>query len=304
MKTKLILTLVLIGVFGIEVKGCDVCGGGMGANFPGLFTQLKTNYMGLTYMNSRTSTFHPPDLDDPYKKRKTKENYVGLTILGQMNFTEKWQGLIMIPYKMNRRTGAYSRLENNGMGDVTIGMNYRLIDYSDSAKLMKHFFQVGGGLDIPTGKFKNYDYDENVSPALQLTTGGLNYYFSATYRMRFNSWGWSLNSKYKRFSSNPDDYKMGDNLNMKMMSFYWKSFKKWTSVMEVNYSVDKSMKNTNGSRVIKGSERTVQSVGLEFNAFIKRVIIGVGAQVPVLQNVEDEKVTVGNLFTTKFLITI
>lgn len=304
MKTKAIVASVLFLGFSIGAIGCDICGGAMNSGFPGLFSQLKTNYFGISYSQNHTWTAHPPDLDDPYKKMESKEEYLTLLLMGQVNLAPRLQGIISMPYKINSRRGLNPKFDAHGIGDVSTSLNYRLLDNSDSVRKVKHFVQIGAGVDIPTGKFKSYDLSDNISPGLQLSSGGANFFASSIYRMRIGNWGWSVNTKYKKFSSNPDKYKIGDNLNTKMMSFYWKSYEKWSSVVEMSYNLDMSMNNSINSEDIEGSERKVHSIGLDFNAFINQIIIGVGAQVPFLQNVEDNKVTLGNLYTTKLIITI
>lgn len=84
----------------------------------------------------------------------------------------------------------------------------------DNSGRFTHTLLIGGGVKIPTGKFR---FDENntlevANANFQLGTGSTDFIINAFYTVNSGEWGLATNVSRKFNTTNPQDYRFGNQL--------------------------------------------------------------------------------------------
>ncbi len=205
---KKILTLVIL-LSAIQSKACDICGCANGGAYFGLMPQSHKALVGVRYSHLSFET-HPDS-----KVLKTGETFNVTEIYGRFFPAKRVQVMGFIPYRFDRQTTSANTKEQKGLGDITVLANYNLFNTlmeSEDLSSFNHTLLVGGGVKLPTGRFR---YDENdvlqvANPNFQPGTGSTDFIVNAFYTVNLNSWGLMTNVSRKINTVNSRGYRFGD----------------------------------------------------------------------------------------------
>lgn len=202
---KVVLLALLLA--GVRAKACDICGCGAALSAGGLFPQVQTNMLGVRSTAQRFS--HP------------KGNFNGLSEVYRDDYYEsevffRWfpqsrlQLWLHVPYRVVNRVESERITTVRGLGDFQVRALYTLIKPDTSAKRFKQVLQVGGGLSLPTGKYRQRDVQLTLLPiGIQAGTGAWSGLFNAVYLVQSRKAGLAVQADVRVFSTNEDLFQRG-----------------------------------------------------------------------------------------------
>ncbi len=215
-KSLLILTLSL--AISSYSKACDACGCGIGSVYWGILPNNNLNYLGLWWQHQQFKTHL--DHDDVLHP-ESREYFNTLELRGRFYLTDRLSVMGLVPVGFHRRQQLNEWINLNGLGDISLMANYRLINTADSlVGSIRHQLEIGAGVKLPTGAFRAIDAEEEVNPNWQLGSGSWDFLASANYTALMGKVGLQTNLTYKYNTTNADDYRFGHRLNGMLTLFY------------------------------------------------------------------------------------
>lgn len=297
MKTiVLIVFMVLLSV--PAVKGCDICGCGVGGYYSGMLPQYHKHFVGLRW---RTSMFQS-DLGHEGEgiAAFSKEYFHSLELMGRFYPHRRVQLLAFVPLNYHVRVAPKETNHLVGLGDISILALYNIYNTSFIAeRKTKHNVLLGGGVKVPTGSFERTDsQSELLTPSLQLGTGSVDFIVTTAYTLRHNRWGMNANATYKINLPNKHTYKFGNQFNIAATAFLLHKFKgtDWGLMPKLGVLFEQAHYNLKyeQKRVNTGGHQLLATAGLEI--YYKRIQIGLNYQQPTWQNLSDGLVEAGPRF--------
>ncbi len=131
---------------------CDVCGAGFSVLGVNGASMGNRNAVGIHSNLRYTQTTHPGIFNLP--DVHLQELYVRTELTGLYKLSKKWQLKAIIPYQITEVSGD-EQFKINGLSDVTLAGNYFIKQTNDTLKNRGIFWNIGGGIKLPTGAFLN-----------------------------------------------------------------------------------------------------------------------------------------------------
>ncbi len=274
-----LLTLLLAPVIS---QACDICGCANSGSYFGLMPQSNKSVIGIRY-NYLNFTTHPAS-----QVLRTEEKFNVTELYARFFPIKRVQIMAFLPYRMDQQITTSGTKKQNGFGDMTIFANYNilntLMDRENSSKFT-HTLMVGGGIKLPTGRFK---YDENdvlqvANANFQPGTGSTDFILNAFYTVNLDQWGLGFNVSRKFNTTNSQEYHFGNQL-YGTMDLY-RSFKvgNITLTPTVGLYAEQSARGTKNDVVLDetGGRQLNGTVGV--NLFSNRWTLGINGQKPITQ---------------------
>jgi hypothetical protein len=276
---RFLLTLLLAPVIS---QACDICGCANSGSYFGLMPQSNKSVIGIRY-NYLNFTTHPAS-----QVLRTEEKFNVTELYARFFPIKRVQIMAFLPYRMDQQITTSGTKKQNGFGDMTIFANYNilntLMDRENSSKFT-HTLMVGGGIKLPTGRFK---YDENdvlqvANANFQPGTGSTDFILNAFYTVNLDQWGLGFNVSRKFNTTNSQEYHFGNQL-YGTMDLY-RSFKvgNITLTPTVGLYAEQSARGTKNDVVLDetGGRQLNGTVGV--NLFSNRWTLGINGQKPITQ---------------------
>jgi hypothetical protein len=215
------LTIILSLFISIGSYACEICGCGH-SNFQiGLLPNFTKGFVGLRYTTSQfNSTLSADASQFSHDYYKTMEVWGGYNI-------KKWQVMAFIPYLSTRKVSDDGTTEMNGLGDITLLINYKVLGSVSLSKnektTVRHDLYVGGGIKLPTGanKIDTSNPGFNIGDFnSQAGTGSTDFIFNVTHNLLWNRSGIVTNLTYRANTSNEKDYRYGNRAYANMAYYY------------------------------------------------------------------------------------
>lgn len=271
-----------------EVNACDICGCSSGNYFIGPFQQFHKHFFGTRYS---FRSFRSRMADDP--TQFSKDFYQTIELWGGLNIGKKWQVLGFVPYNINRQNSDDGLTKSNGIGDITVIINYNLLNKQSKNKKGSTVSQqlwIGGGVKIPTGNFSPDPNDIIPTASNQAGTGSVDYLLNAMYAIHINNWGINSSITYK-INRSADDYRFGNRFSSS--AFVFRSITSGNTVFNPNLGLLYENLQANklaGEKVPdSGGNALLASAGLETG--FNKISVGFNVQLPVSQNFSNEQTT-------------
>jgi hypothetical protein len=263
---------------------CDICGCSTGSYFIGPFPVFHHHFFGTRYT---FRSFKSSVSGDP--SQFSKDLYQTIELWGGWNLGRKWQVLGFVPYNINKQTSDDGMTRSNGLGDISVMVNYNLLDRQSKdsgGNIVHHQLWIGGGLKIPTGKFSPDPNDIIPSANNQAGTGSVDYLMNLLYAVQFRNWGINCSINYK-VNRKANGYQFGDRLSSN--AFVYHSFDNGRRVLSPNAGIlfeNLRSNKLDGEKVPdSGGNALLAAGGLEIG--FQKISIGFNAQVPLLQNLSN-----------------
>lgn len=201
---------------------CDVCGTSAGNQGLGLLPQMYKHFAGIQYQHRAFKSKHPA-LSDTQPDTYSEQSYRTAQVWGRFCPGKRWQIFGFIPYKYNSYMSDNTVTNSNGIGDVSILINYTIIQTPDSATIfLKHRLQAGGGIKAPTGSYSGITERElSGLPNIQPGSNSWDIPLNINYTLRYKKVGVNADVNYIFTTPNSDRYKYGNRLSTQLISFYW-----------------------------------------------------------------------------------
>jgi hypothetical protein len=262
---------------------CDICGCSSGSYFIGPFPLFHKYFVGTRYT---FRNFKSVVADDP--GQFSKDFYQTIELWGGWNIGKKWQVLAFVPYNINRQNSDDGLVKSNGLGDITVIVNYNLLN--KQSKGINQQLWIGGGIKAPTGKFSP-DPNEIIPQASnQAGSGSVDYLLNAMYAININNWGISSSVNYK-INTKAEGYRFGDRFSSS--AFVFRSLRSGNTVFNPNAGLlyeNLQSNKLNGDKVPdSGGNALLAAAGLEIG--FKKVSLGFNVQLPLAQNFSSDQTT-------------
>jgi hypothetical protein len=279
---KIIIILLSIQVFAFAANACEICGCGVGNHYIGLMPQFNHHFMGVRY---RFSSFKTVIKDSP--DEFSKDFYQTVELWGGWNIGKRWQVLAFIPYNIVYQHSDEGITRQNGLGDASLLVNYKLINKAVGKTTYQLW--IGGGIKLPTGKFSADYTDPDLASIAnsQVGSGSTDFLLNANYTVRNTQWGVSTNASYKINTANKDDYKFGNRFSANSIVFYSLSAGKSVLMPNIGLLYEHAAINDLQKEKIEftGGHLIMAAAGVELA--YNKINIGVNIQAPISQNFAD-----------------
>ncbi len=294
MKKLLVLLFISVSFIFSSYQGaqaCDVCGCGVGNYYFGIMPQFHKNFLGLRY-RYRTFTSHVGDSQYSQSIFGNEEMFQSTEIWARFYPLPKVQILAFIPMNYNKQyengTGITHHLQ--GLGDASLFINYNPVNTtSDTNTILKHNLLLGGGIKLPTGKYKFDENDKiNVNNAnFQLGSGSVDFMLNMVYTVRYKKIGLSSDITYKMNGINNNNYRFGNRLSGGINLFYVQRIDNFTIMPSVGTYLEKAYYDHKKNVIVyqTGGTASLGSAGID--TYFKNFSIGINYQKPISQNLSD-----------------
>jgi len=281
MRKYIILLFFITGIQG--TYACDLCGCNSGNYFIGPIPQFNRYFVGLQYSFQRYNTLLNTD-NTQFSKDffQTTNLLLGSKVLN-------WQLFLFVPFNINYSLSDEGSKLINGLGDITFLADYNLVDIktlNKDTETVFHQLWIGGGIKMPTGKFR-VDSAEIVSTAnMQLGTGSYDFLVNAIYSYQIRSWGFNFNSSYK-INTSAEHFKFGNLFSINTFVFRNFHIDKVTVSPNVGLLFESVSANRNYSQNVKdtGGYDLFSAVGFELRD--KNISVGVNYQIPLKSDLSN-----------------
>lgn len=207
---KKILIVALLMAFFSPSRACDICGCANSGSYFGLMPQSHKSMLGLRYSNLNFET-HPGS--DYFR---TNEQFRITELYGRFYPAKRVQVMAFLPYRLDQQILADGTTKKQqGFGDATLLANYNVLNTfmdSEETRLVNHSLQIGGGVKLPTGRFR-YDEEDPLAvanPNFQPGTGSTDFILNAFYTLTTGKWGALLTASHKLNTTNARGYRFGN----------------------------------------------------------------------------------------------
>jgi len=282
MKRIFVLVLALAGACSTALA-CDVCGYGVANYNPFLFPHLTRSFVSLSYQHR---LYRMRD-DDGMLSR---ESYNSMLLSAQYGLSKKLQVIALIPYQMNKLAGEMENQKRNGLGDVSLLANYRVL-YAQTG-LVRHTLLGGVGVKLPTGNYQAAKTTALDDQNFQLGTGSTDYLANASYRVGYRKWIVSTAASYKYNSTNKDGYRYGDMLTTGATLIYRKDLDGLSIAPYVQVSNDHQMQDADKHILQEHSGGHVLYAGGGVDMNTRKLAFGLNYQQAASQNLAEGQIIV------------
>jgi len=281
---KIFLVIIMMTICSCyKISACDICGCGVSNYYIGILPQFNHKFFGFRY---HFSSYNTRLVNDP--TQFSKDFYQTIEWWGGWNIGKRFQVLALVPYNFNHQNSDEGVSNKNGLGDVIVIGNYKVLDIRSMAgnKNISQQLWIGGGLKLPTGKFDVDASDPDLAAIAngQLGSGSTDVILNAMYNIHINKLGINTAAGYKINSENKDDYKFGDKLSLSSFVYYPIN----ASKIMISPNVGVLYENTKPSELqnkkidLTGGSILKGSLGAEVS--YKKVAVGFNMQMPIRQN--------------------
>lgn len=197
------------------IEDCDACGCSASGGSMGFASMLNSNFIGIRYFNQQYRSNDGLYSNSPW----LDENFNTLQVWARIPIVKGIQVSTLIPYHFHNRDTKTGNQEINGIGDVTILGLITVFQTHKDSTVFKHNWQVGAGIKVPTGEYKEIN-SGSVNPSFQLGTGSWDYLFSTEYVLKFKKMGINNLLNYVVKTENKKEYRFGNQFNYGSTLYY------------------------------------------------------------------------------------
>ncbi len=262
---------------------CDACGCSASGGSMGFSSMLNANFVGLRYFyqsyTSRDGIFaNSPWID---------ENFNTTQVWAKIPISDKVQVTALIPYHFHNRELATGTDQISGLGDVTVMATYTLFKTQKDSTVFTHNLQLGGGVKIPTGKFKAANNLGTVNQSFQLGTGSWDYLLLTEYVIKKKNLGLNTMLNYTFKTENDKNYQFGNQFNYGSTLFYLLDLKSIQVVPQIGLAGEVYGQNKQYGTGVQNTAGDILFGKFGFEIGKNKFSLGVNAMLPVNQNLAN-----------------
>lgn len=276
------VALFFLLVMALPGYACDVCGCANSGAYFGLMPQSHKSLIGVRYQRMSFKTHQESDI------LRTEETFNITEVYARFFPLKRVQVMAFLPYRFDQQVTMADTKKQNGIGDVTVLVNYNVLNTlmdKESSGSFTHTLLVGGGIKAPTGRFK---YDENnlldvANANFQAGTGSTDFIVNSFYTINYGDWGLAVNASGKFNTTNAQKYRFG-NQYYGTMDLY-RSFKVGNITLTPNVGVyaEKSLHGSQDGEKIKETGGYLVNATAGVTLFANRWTLGISGQNPISQ---------------------
>lgn len=268
------------------LRACDVCGCANGGAYYGLMPQSNRAMVGVRYTHQSFVTH----AESQYLR--TSETFQSTELYGRFFPLKRVQVLASLPYRFDQQSTTSGLKKQQGWGDATVLMHYNVLNtFMDSEKNRRfnHSLLLGGGVKIPTGKFR---YDESnplvvANANFQPGTGSTDLILNAFYTLTFAQWGLSAVVSQKVNSTNDLGYKFGNQLAGNLDIFRTFTLGTATLMPHIGVYAEHARQSTEAEIRIQETGGHLVNATAGVSMFTNRWTAGLSLQKPMVQELSN-----------------
>jgi hypothetical protein len=265
-----------------SAAACDVCGcAGQGA-FSGIYPQFTRNLVGIRYSNSLFQ--HPnTSLNFNGDSKVLTDEFLRMEAWTRIYLHPRIQFLASLPYQVHTRTETLRTTEINGVGDLSVTVNYAILQTPDSLLTRKsHTLLAGFSISLPTGPYQARDADLSLLPAqFQIGTGAYGFSPQLNYTIRVKGLGLNTDLRYTHFTENERSYQFGNRAMAALRLFYWFEKGQTSIVPHIGAGLDWFDRDTEFDVAKPETGGTLYQLFAGFDFVRPGFFIQAGAQIPL-----------------------
>jgi hypothetical protein len=216
---KILMSMAMFFISATPLLACEICGANFTSQNPYLFSHQSRSYIGLSFQHSHYNLYNEGVLN--------KQQSSSFSLLTQFAISKRINLLAVFPFQSNTITSTSTVSKTTGISDVSVLLNYNALQKSTGK--LTHFLSIGGGLKLPTGKYRSPKEEQAGDQNYQLGTGSFDFLLSCSYRLTLGNFSFNALSSYTYTNTNKDGYRYGDVLTTAATTVY--SIKKQTIVL-------------------------------------------------------------------------
>lgn len=270
--------LAMMEDFDCDACGCSASGGSMGFS-----SMLNNNFAGIRYFKQQYTSRDGIFANSPW----TDENFNTLQVWTRIPVTEKIQITALIPYHFHERILTTETQEIKGLGDVNIMGLYTLLQTKNDTAVFTHKINIGGGIKIPTGKFKEANNSGTINQSFQLGTGSWDYTLVSEYVVNRKDLGLNTTLNYIFKTENSKNYRYGDQFNYAATLFYLFDFNSIQLVPQAGIAGESYRSNVQHGQAVPNTSGDILFAKYGIEAGKDRFSIGINAMLPIQQNLSN-----------------
>jgi hypothetical protein len=289
-----ILITVFLSMAILKTYACDICGCSVSNYNPFLFPHMSKAYFSAGYIHRHYYVY-------PNSPKSADQNFNSLLLTTQYRIGKKMHFAAMLPYQVNKLVTRSAVRNVSGAGDISILLNYNLVD--KITKRHRQTVMIGGGIKLASGAYtraKAKDIDEQN---FQLGTGSTDYILNASYRLSYRKWILSTSASYKYNTANRDDYRFGDVCNAGVNLIYRVDKDQLSITPYVELSSEHQMKDAAGHALQEHSGGNVFYTGTGVDVNTKKIAVGFKYSIPAIQDLAQGMILVKPGFSSHLSFT-
>jgi hypothetical protein len=294
--TWLVATLLLINT---HVHACDICGCAFGSSYMGILPQFNKNFVGVRWQQRNFTSRHFPTLLEPVNNKVSKDIAQVMDIWGRLYISDRVMAFYSLPYVVNTKIEDHQTTRYNGLADALIGANFIVYNSGDSIrKKTRQTLMLGGGIKLPTGRFRQDAYHVNI----QTGTGSVDLISNISYTLRYKELGVSADAMYKYNTTNQYNHRYGNQIFSSTRLFYWHKIKMLSIMPFATVMLEHQQKDLVNRRTdfYTGALGTYAGGGIEIYGY--RWSVGVQAVNPIYQQYSEGMVRARERFSAFWIV--
>lgn len=285
MKMKIIFVLSLIFFVNTNQSlACEICGCGNNNFQIGILPNFNKGFFGVRYSASHYSSHLSTDAT-----QYSRDYYNVVEVWGGYNF-KRFQVMAFVPYLFNKKISDDGTTLSNGMGDLMVLLNYRILssttlNHAETTTVRNDLF-LGGGIKLPTGsnQVNSTGQDFNIGDFnSQPGTGSVDFIINLTHNLMWNKSGVVTNGAYRINTTNAQHYKFGNRVYLNAAYYYTLTTKEVKVKPNAGISYQSNTINMYECVSVEGSNSYTVSATAGMNLLYKKIGVNLMAFIPVKQ---------------------
>ena len=270
--------LAMMEDFDCDACGCSASGGSMGFG-----SMLNNNFVGLRYMKQSYTSRDGIFANSPW----IDENFNTVQAWARVPVTEKIQISALVPYHFNERQLTAGTENIEGLGDITVMALYTVFETKKDSTFFTHKINLGGGVKLPTGKFKEANNLGSVNQSFQLGTGSWDFPVVSEYVIKHKNLGLNTTLNYIFKTENSKNYQYGDQFNYAGTFFYLFDLKSVQIVPQAGLAGEVYQTNQQHGLDLPNTAGDILFSKFGIEAGKDKFSVGINAMLPINQNLSS-----------------
>ena len=211
MALKSLIVMGMLLVCPYISRSCDACGCGVSNGSLGMLSSLQKNSVSLAWSYI---PFSSVGSSLPLTDRFTR-----LELSCRYYISNRLKAIVFLPYQINKRDMGAETLSLMGISDTRVLLNYTLYQ-SNRDSVVNTYFEIGGGLSMPTGKYNPVLHRENLPENFNLGRGALGYLLQLNFLKSGNRFGLLAQSLAQVSGKSSGGYQFGRQMQGSSFLFY------------------------------------------------------------------------------------
>lgn len=218
------------------------------------------------------------------------EKYYTYEIWGRFYPVPKIQLEVAIPYRYNRSIEEGTPDHSvSGLGDLIVLSHYELFStFPKGPDAIKQKLYLGGGVKLPTGKYKKTINGE-LDPHIQTGTGSLDFMLSGLYLAKYKNTGLKVSANYSFNNENKNQFLFANRLNLSSAVFYQFNADNMIWMPSIGLNFEQAQEDHRNDMALDntGGKMLLGTVGSDL--YFKSYALNISYQVPLKQSIGTEQ---------------